>query len=176
MIGEGLMIGTAVLLSAAIMSYVQKHPFYKHSSQKFKEHYQQKLDSALQGQYSAKEAYWIARAVTDHLFDFGKRTYEDHQVELRKTKVPEVLPFLYEYKIEVPITLCQQLVVRATELKFHNLLFFSHMRTLWDYYLIPAGKLTPNLSKIANSAEYDNQLKQIPTSAVQISIFLEKTG
>jgi hypothetical protein len=170
------MIGTAVLLGGIVVRYIQKHPFYKHTSQKFKNSYQQKLERALAGQYSSNEAYWISRAVTDHLFDFGKRTYEDHQVELRKGKVPEVLPFLYELKIEAPMVLCQQLVIRAVELKVHNLLFFSHMHSLWNDYLVPSGKLTPNLAKIANSGEYEAQLKQIPTSAAQISIFLEKTG
>lgn len=175
MIGEGLMIGTAVLVSGLILRYVQKHPFYKHSTQKFKESYQSKLQHALQGEFSANEAYWVSRAVTDHLFDFGKRTYEDHQVELRKAKVAEVLPFLYQQKIEAPMVLCQQLVMRAVELKVHNLLFFSHMRSLWSYYLIPAGKLTPNLAKIANSGEYEVQLKQVPTSTTDIQLFLQMT-
>jgi len=175
MIGEGLMIGAAVLLGGITVRYIQKHPFYKHSSQKFKDAYQAKLQHALQDQFSANEAYWVARALTDHLFDFGKRTYEDHQVELRKAKALEVLPSLYQYRLEVPMALCQQLVSRAVELKIHNLLFFSHMRALWQYYLIPAGKLTPNLSKIANSSEYDIQLKQVPTSMSDIARFLEMT-
>ena len=33
MIGEGLMIGAAVLLGGLTLRYIQKHPFYKHSSQ-----------------------------------------------------------------------------------------------------------------------------------------------
>jgi hypothetical protein len=175
MIGEGLMIGAAVLLGGLTLRYIQKHPFYKHPSQKFKDVYQAKLHHALQDQFSANEAYWVARALTDHLFDFGKRTYEDHQVELRKAKALDILPTLYRYHIEAPTVLCQQLVGRALELKVPNLLFFSHMRALWQNYLIPAGKLTPNLAKIANSSEYENELKQVPTSMSDVTRFLEKT-
>ena len=52
MIGEGLMIGAAVLRGGLTLRDIQKHLFYKHPSQKFKDAYQVNLQHALQDQFS----------------------------------------------------------------------------------------------------------------------------
>ena len=52
---QGLIIGAAVLLGDLTLRYIQKHLFYKHPSQKFKDAYQVNLQHALQDQFSAND-------------------------------------------------------------------------------------------------------------------------
>ena len=71
---EGILIGGLVVLGGLVASYMKKHPFYSHKTQKYKERYQDKLSDALSQSYSAVDAYWLSRAIADNIFDFGTRT------------------------------------------------------------------------------------------------------
>lgn len=174
--GETLLIGGALLLGGMIARFVKTHPFYRHKSQKFKDAYQAKLWDILHHKYSENEAYWISRALTDYIYDFSKRLYEDVHIERFIGHAIEERKNLYKYKIESPQVLCEELVLRAIELNVPATLFFSHMKELWGDYLIPMGKLTPNsIQSMAGSNSYYLELTKLPVSTKQMTHFLDTT-
>jgi hypothetical protein len=72
--------------------------------------------------------------------------------------------------------LCEELVLRASELKVPATLFFSHMKELWGDYLIPMGKLTPNsIQSMAGANSYYLELTKLPVSTKQMTHFLDTT-
>jgi len=174
---EGILIGGLVVLGGLVASYMKKHPFYSHKTQKYKEHYQSKLSDALAHSYSAVDAYWLSRAITDNIFDFGTRTYHDYHVERYEKKALSERPHIHELHIENPSTLCAQLTERATELKLPLGAYTMHMRYLWQEYLVPVGRLAPaSVERLPGASLYAAELKNLPTSQEDMQIFMRKTG
>lgn len=174
---EGILIGGLVVLGGLVASYMKTHPFYSHKTQKYKEHYQSKLSDALAHSYSAVDAYWLSRAITDNIFDFGTRTYHDYHVERYEKKALSERPHIHELHIENPSTLCAQLTERATELKLPLGAYTMHMRYLWQEYLVPVGRLAPaSVERLPGASLYAAELKNLPTSQEDMQTFMRKTG
>jgi len=171
--GETLLIGGALLLGGLVSGLVKSHPFYKHRSQKFKDAYQVKLWQHLQAEYSENEAYWISRALTDYIYDFNKRLYEDVHIERYMSHAIKEKNNLYKQRIEPPNVLCEELVLRAIELKVPPMLFFSHMKELHGSYLVPMGRLTPaSIESMPGASAYYLELTKLPLSTKQITHYL----
>jgi hypothetical protein len=172
--GESLLIGGALLLGGIVSGLVKSHPFYKHRSQKFKDAYQAKLWQNLQAVYSENEAYWISRALTDYIYDFKKRLYEDVHIERYMSHAIKEKNNLYRQRIEPPNVLCEELVLRAIELKVPLMLFFSHMKELHGNYLVPMGKLTPSsIESMPGASSYYLELTKLPLSTKQMTHYLD---
>jgi hypothetical protein len=172
--GETLLIGGALLLGGLVSGLVNSHPFYKHRSQKFKDAYQAKLWQHLQVEYSENEAYWISRALTDYIYDFNKRLYEDVHIERYMSHAIKEKNNLYKQRIEPPNVLCEELVLRAIELKVPPMLFFSHMKELHGSYLVPMGRLTPaSIESMPGASAYYLELTKLPLSTKQITHYLD---
>jgi hypothetical protein len=172
--GETLLISGALLLGGMISGLVKSHPLYKHKSQKFKDAYQAKLWQKLQVQYSENEAYWISRAITDYLYDFNRRLYEDVQIERYMSHALKEKHNLYKHQIESPNVLCEELVMRAIEVKVPPMLFFKHMKELHEHYLIPMGKLTPaSIESMPGASIYYLELTKLPLSTKQMTRYLD---
>ena len=164
--GESLLIGGALLLGGIVSGLVKSHPFYKHRSQKFKDAYQAKLWQNLQAEYSENEAYWISRALTDYIYDFNKRLYEDVHIERYMSHAIKEKNNLYRQRIEPPNVLCEELVLRA--------IFFSHMKELHGNYLVPMGKLTPSsIESMPGASTYYLELTKLPLSTKQMTHYLD---
>ena len=174
---EGILIGGLVVLGGLVASYMKKHPFYSHKTQKYKERYQDKLSDALSQSYSAVDAYWLSRAIADNIFDFGTRTYQDYHVERYEKKALSERPHIYELHIENPSTLCTQLTERAIELKLPISAYSIHMRYLWQEYLVPVGRLAPVwVERLPGASLYADEPKNLPTSQEDMQTFMRKTG
>ena len=174
---EGILIGGLVVLGGLVASYMKKHPFYSHKTQKYKERYQDKLSDALSQSYSAVDAYWLSRAIADNIFYFGTRTYQDYNVERYEKKALSERPHIYELHIENPSTLCTQLTERAIELKLPISAYSIHMRYLWQEYLVPVGRLAPvSVERLPGASLYADELKNLPTSQEDMQTFMRKTG
>ena len=174
---EGILIGGLLVLGGLVASYMKKHPFYSHKTQKYKERYQDKLSDALSQSYSAVDAYWLSRAIADNIFDFGTRTYQDYHVERYEKKALSERPHIYELHIENPSTLCTQLTERAIELKLPISAYSIHMRYLWQEYLVPVGRLAPvSVERLPGASLYADELKNLPTSQEDMQTFMRKTG
>lgn len=174
---EGILIGGLLVLGGLVARYMKTHPFYSHKTQKYKEHYQEKLSDALSQSYSSVDAYWLSRAIADNIFDFGTRTYHDYHVERYEKKAKAERPHIYELQIENPSTLCLQLTERATELKLPVSTYSMHMRYLWQEYLVPVGRLTPtSVDRLPGASLYAGELKNLPTSQSDMQTFMRKTG
>jgi len=174
---EGVIIGGLLVLGGLVASYMKKHPFYLHKTQKRKERYQHKLQDALAQTYGTTDAYWLSRAIADNIFDFGTRTYHDYHVERFEKKAKSERPHLFELKIEEPRILCEHLTERAIELKVPLSVFTMHMRSLWLEYLIPVGRLTPGaVERLPGSNLYVAELKNLPVSQEDMQTFMRKTG
>ena len=172
--GETILIGGTLLLAGMVASLIKSHPFYKYKSQKFKDNYQAKLEHVLLDKYSKGEAYWISRALTDYIYDFGKRLYEDYHVERHLKHAIEEKVALQQYHLESPQVLCEELVIRAVELKIPHMLFFKHMKELWGHYLIPMGKLTPaSINYLPGASLYYLELTKLPISTKEMTAFLD---
>ena len=172
--GEVLLIGGALLLGGIVSSLVKSHPFYKHQSQKFKDAYQAKLWHNLQSEYDKNEAYWISRALTDYIYDFNKRLYEDVHIERFMSHAIKEKNNLYKQPIESPNILCEKLVLRAIELKAPPMLFFTHMKELHENYLVPMGKLTPaSIKSLPGASVYYLELTKLPLSTKQMTAYLD---
>ena len=172
--GEALLIGGALLLGGIVSGLVKSHPFYKHQSQKFKDAYQAKLWQNLQHEYSENEAYWISRALTDYIYDFNKRLYEDVHIERYMSHAIKEKNNLYRQHIESPNVLCEELVLRAIELKVPPMLFFTHMKELHGNYLVPMGKLTPgSIEGMPGASIYYLELTKLPLSTKQMTHYLD---
>lgn len=172
--GESLLIGGALFLGGIVSGLVKSHPFYKHRSQKFKDAYQAKLWQNLQAEYSENEAYWISRALTDYIYDFNKRLYEDVHIERYMSHAIKEKNNLYRQRIEPPNVLCEELVLRAIELKVPLMLFFSHMKELHGNYLVPMGKLTPgSIESMPGASTYYLELTKLPLSTKQMTHYLD---
>ena len=172
--GETLLIGGALFLGGLVSGLVKSHPFYKHRSQKFKDAYQAKLWQHLQAEYSENEAYWISRALTDYIYDFNKRLYEDVHIERYMSHAIKEKNNLYKQRIEPPNVLCEELVLRAIELKVPPMLFFSHMKELHGSYLVPMGRLTPaSIESMPGASAYYLELTKLPLSTKQITHYLD---
>jgi hypothetical protein len=175
--GETLLIGGALLLGGMISGLVKTHPFYRYKSQKFKDAYQAKLWEILQTKYTENEAYWISRALTDYIYDFSKRLYEDVHIERFITHAIQERKNLHNYRLETPQVLCGELVLRAIELKVPPMLFFSHMKELYEDYLVPMGKLTPkSIQSMSGASVYYLELTKLPISTKQMTQFLDTTN
>lgn len=175
--GETLLIGGALLFGGMISGWIKTHPFYKHKSQKFKDAYQAKLWDLLQTKYNKNESYWISRALTDYIYDFSKRLYEDTHIEQFLTHAIKEKKILYEYRLESPQILCEELVQRAVELKVPPVLFFKHMKELHSEYLVPMGKLTPrSIESMPGASPYYLELIKLPLSTKQMTQFLDITS
>jgi hypothetical protein len=172
--GEVLLISGALIFGGMISSLVKGHPFYRHKSQKFKELYQEKLWHSLQDQYSKNEAYWISRAITDYIYDFNKRLYEDVHIERYMSHAIKEKNNLYKLQIESPNSLCEELVIRAVELRVPPMLFFTHMKELHENYLVPMGKLAPaSIESLPGASVYYLELTKLPLSTKQMSRYLD---
>jgi hypothetical protein len=172
--GEVLLISGALIFGGMISSLVKGHPFYRHKSQKFKELYQEKLWHSLQDQYSKNEAYWISRAITDYIYDFNKRLYEDVHIERYMSHAIKEKNNLYKLQIESPNSLCEELVIRAVELRVPPMLFFTHMKELHENYLVPMGKLAPaSIGSLPGASVYYLELTKLPLSTKQMSRYLD---
>ena len=172
--GEILLIGGALLLGGIVSGLVKSHPFYKHQSQKFKDAYQAKLWHNLQDQYDKNEAYWISRALTDYIYDFNKRLYEDVHIERYMSHAIKEKNNLYKQHIELPNVLCEKLVLRAVELKVPVMLFITHMKELHGNYLVPMGKLTPvSIKSLPGAGIYYLELTKLPLSTKQMAHYLD---
>lgn len=172
--GETLLIGGALFIGGMISGLVKSHPFYKHKSQKFKDAYQAKLWQSIQGQYSENEAYWISRAITDYIYDFNKRLYEDVHIERYMSHALKEKNNLYKLQIESPNVLCEELVIRAAELRVPPMLFFIHMKELHEMYLVPMGKLTPSsVESLPGASVYYLELTKLPLSTKQMTRYLD---
>ena len=172
----GLVIGSLLVLGGLVVRYMQKHPFYRYKTQKYKERYQSKLHDALEHRSDSSGAYWFSRAIADYIFDFGQRTYHDYHVEQYEKRAESEIPHLYHLRIEEPSTLCQHLVERAVEMKVPATVFGMHMRVLWRGYLVPVGRITPkNIQSIPGSAAYYAELSNLPASKEDVQRFMEKT-
>ena len=173
---EGLLIGSLLVLGGLVVRYMQKHPFYRYKTQKYKERYQSKLHDALEHRGDNTGAYWFSRAIADFIFDFGQRTYHDYHVEQYEKRAESEIPHLYHLRIEEPGTLCQHLVERAVEMKVPATVFGMHMRVLWRGYLVPVGRITPkSVESIPGSAAYYAELVNLPASKEDMQRFMEKT-
>jgi hypothetical protein len=156
---------------------MKKHPFYQFKTQKFKEQYQQKLHDVLRQKLDENKAYWVSRALADHLFDFGRRLYVDHHVEQHQKFIPSEKIHLQDYRLETPENLCEQLVLRAVELQIPLLRFQNHLKELWDLQLVPVGQLTPaSVKRIAGAQTYIAELEQMRLTQVQIQYFMDKNS
>jgi hypothetical protein len=173
-VGEALLISGALIFGGMISGLVKSHPFYRHQSQKFKEVYQAKLWQNLQGQYSKNEAYWISRAITDYVYDFNRRLYEDVHIERYMSRAMKEKNDLYKLQIESPNVLCEELVVRAVELRVPPTLFFTHMKELHENYMVPMGKLTPaSIESMPGASTYYLELTKLPLSTKQMTRYLD---
>jgi hypothetical protein len=174
---EGILIGGLVILGGLVASYMKKHPFYSHKTQKYKENYQRKLQDILSHTYDSTDAYWLSRAIADNIFDFGTRTYHDYHVERYEKRAKSERPHLFEMHVEEPRILCEHLTERAVELKVPISAFSMHMRYLWQEYLVPVGRLTPaSVDRLPGSSLYVTELKNLPVSQEDMQIFMHKTG
>jgi len=175
--GEGLLVGAIIILGGLVAGYMKKHPFYQFKTQKFKEQYQQKLYHVLRQKLDENKAYWVSRALADHLFDFGRRLYVDHHVEQHQKFIPSEKIHLQDYRLETPENLCEQLVLRAVELQIPLLRFQNHLKELWDLQLVPVGQLTPaSVKRIAGAQTYIAELEQMRLTQVQIQYFMDKNS
>ena len=175
--GEGLLVGAIIILGGLVAGYMKKHPFYQFKTQKFKEQYQHKLHHVLRQKLDENKAYWVSRALADHLFDFGRRLYVDHHVEQHQKFIPSEKIHLQDYRLETPENLCEQLVLRAVELQIPLLRFQNHLKELWDLQLVPVGQLTPgSVKRIAGAQTYIAELEQMRLTQVQIAHFLDKNS
>jgi len=176
-VGEGILLGAIVIIGGLVARYMQTHPFYKFKTQKYKEQYQIKLHDVLRHKFDENQAYWISRALADHLFDFGRRLYVDHHIETHEKFIPGEKMYLQEYRLETPENLCEQLVLRAVELKIPILRFQNHAKELSGLYLIPVGQLMPSVVKrIAGGDPYVTELEQMRLTQAQMAIFLAKNS
>jgi hypothetical protein len=81
---------------------------------------------------------------------------------------------LYKQRIEPPNVLCEELVLRAIELKVPPMLFFSHMKELHGSYLVPMGRLTPaSIESMPGASAYYLELTKLPLSTKQITHYLD---
>ena len=175
--GEGLFFGAVAVLGGLVLRYMKTHPHYKHKTQKLKDVYQEKLHHALSPGYGDTKAYWVSRALSDYIFDFGRRLYVDHHVEKHDSFAQIEKEHLSSYRIETPEVLCEQLVQRAVELNIPVLRFQNHIQEMWNLMLIPVGQLTPgSVQQIAGADAYVNELRAIRLNQAQIHYFLEKSG
>lgn len=175
--GEGLLVGAIIILGGLVAGYMKKHPFYQFKTQKFKEQYQHKLHHVLRQKLDENKAYWVSRALADHLFDFGRRLYVDHHVEQHQKFIPSEKIHLQDYRLETPENLCEQLVLRAVELQIPLLRFQNHLKELWDLQLVPVGQLTPaSVKRIAGAQAYIAELEQMRLTQVQIQYFMDKNS
>lgn len=172
--GETLLIGGGLLLGGIVSGLLKSHPFYKHKSQKFKDAYHAKLWHNLQIEYSENEAYWLSRALTDYIYDFSRRLYEDVHIERYMSHAIKEKNNLYKQNIESPNVLCEELVLRAVELKVPPMLFFTHMKELHGNYLVPMGKLTPDsIERMPGANAYYLELTKLPLSTKQMTQYLD---
>ncbi len=175
--GEGLLVGAIIILGGLVAGYMKKHPFYQFKTQKFKEQYQHKLHHVLRQKLDENKAYWVSRALADHLFDFGRRLYVDHHVEQHQKFIPSEKIHLQDYRLETPENLCEQLVLRAVELQIPLLRFQNHLKELWDLQLVPVGQLThASVKRIAGAQTYIAELEQMRLTQVQIQYFMDKNS
>ena len=174
---EGILLGVIVVLGGLVAGYMKKHPFYKYKTQKYKDQYQQRLHAALLIKHSENKAYWISRALTDYLFDFDRRLYQDHHIEQHLSYLTNEKHYLHEYRLETPENLCEQLVLRAVELQIPVLRFQNHAKELSGLYLISVGQLTPaSIKSIAGADAYLAELEQMRLTPAQMQLFLSKNS
>jgi len=173
-VGEFFYIPVVLLVGGLIARYAKTHPFYKYKTQKLKDKYFSHLYPSLAASYESTEAYWLTRAVTDFVFDFDRRLYRDQMIERYKGHVEAEKDNLYKYHVEPPNKLCEELVMRAVELKVPAPLFLFHMRELWQKDIVPVGKLTPaSIKNMAGAEKYYQELMSIPTSKDAIYRFMK---
>jgi len=174
--GEAFLVGS-VVIGGLVARYMKAHPFYKHKTQKYKERYQHKLSNVLTQKYSQVDSYWLSRAIADHIFDFGQRTYHDYHVERYEKKAKSERPHLYELHIERPALLCEQLTERAIDLKVPVMTFSKHMRKLFNENLVPVGRLSPKtIERIPNSSLYVTELQSLSVSQDEMTLFMHHTS
>jgi len=176
-VGDGIFFGAIALLGGLAFKYMKAHPFYRYKTQKFKDQYQHQLHHALSAQYGETKGYWIARALTDYIFDFGRRIYSDYHVEQHAGLAQEEKHHLNKYRIEVPEALCDQLVQRAVELQVPQLRFQNHIKELSDLLIVPVGQLTPgSVNRIAHAEVYIAELTKMRLTQAQMKFFIEKNS
>jgi hypothetical protein len=81
---------------------------------------------------------------------------------------------LYKLQIESPNILCEELVIRAVELRVPPMLFFTHLKELHENYLVPMGKLTPaSIEDLPGASVYYLELTKLPLSTKQMTRYLD---
>ena len=69
--GEGIIIGTVIVLSGLVLAIIKKSQDSSLPSEVDKKAYQTKLEDKLVHYYAANEAHWISKNLSDFIFDFG---------------------------------------------------------------------------------------------------------
>ena len=170
--GEALYLVFFVAIGGYIARLAKSHPERKYKTNKLKQNYFARLYPLIVEKYDEKEGYWISKAISDYLFDFDRKLYQDHYIEVYKGHVQAEKVNLCKYHVEPAHKLCEDLVKRALELKVPTQMFTLHMRELWQHNIVPVGRLTPK--PIANYSEkYYQELISIPTTQAAIIKFLD---
>lgn len=172
--GETLYLVIFVAIGGYVARLAKLHPEYKYKTNKLKQKYFARLYPLIVEKYDEREGYWLSKAISDYLFDFDRRLYQDYYVEKYKSHVHAEKVNLCKYHIEPANKLCEELVKRAVELKIPTQMFTLHMRELWRHNIVPVGRLTPKtILGIQGSDKYYQELLDIPISQEEVFIFMD---
>jgi hypothetical protein len=173
-VGETLYLVIFVAIGGYVARLAKLHPEYKYKTNKLKQKYFARLYPLIVEKYDEREGYWLSKAISDYLFDFDRRLYQDYYVEKYKGHVHAEKVNLCKYHIEPANKLCEELVKRAVELKIPTQMFTLHMRELWRHNIVPVGRLTPKtILGIQGSDKYYQELLDIPISQEEVFIFMD---
>ena len=117
--GEGIIIGTVIVLSGLVLAIIKKSQGSSLPSEVDKKAYQTKLEDKLLHHYAANEAHWISKNLSDFIFDFGLDLQHDALVARYQDHAHLEKDRLYTQRIVSPNQLCEQLVGRAIDLKIN---------------------------------------------------------
>ena len=172
--GEAFYLVFFVAIGGYFARLAKSHPEYKYKTNKLKQKYFSHLYPHMVEKYAETEGYWLSKAISDYVFDFNRRLYQDYHVERYKSHVQVEKVNLCKYHVEPANKLCEELVKRAVELKVPTQLFMLHMRELWQHNIVPVGRLTPKtILGIQGSDKYYQELLDIPISQEQVFRFMD---
>ena len=175
--GEGLIIGTVLVISGLVLAVIKKSKGSSLPSEIDKKAYQTKLEIKLAHHYAANEAHWISKNLSDFIFDFGLDLQHDALVARYQDHAHLEKDRLHTQRIISPNQLCEQLVGRAIDLKINPVRFERHMRALWVLLLVPIGKLAPRtLGDRAGAGVFYGTLTAMTFLGIEQERFLNSLG
>ena len=175
--GEGIIIGTVLVLSGLVLAIIKKSQGSSLPSEVDKKAYQTKLEDKLLHHYAANEAHWISKNLSDFIFDFGLDLQHDALVARYQDHAHLEQDRLHTQRIISPNQLCEQLVGRAIDLKINPARFERHMRALWVLLLVPIGKFAPRtLGQRGGAGVFYGTLTAMTFLGIEQERFLNSLG